>query len=64
MARAYLIASAVALPLVIGFAVLANTVELPRGVIVAIYVLVIGVPVLIGAHVSYRQGPTAPGRHR
>ncbi len=39
-------AAAVGIPLIVGFAVLANSVYLPRAVVVALYLVVIAVPVV------------------
>jgi hypothetical protein len=62
MARSYLIATAVALPLVIAFAVLANTVELPRVLILALCVVVVCLPVLVGSHFDGRRSHAPPPR--
>jgi len=48
MKRALLIGTAVALPLALAVAVVANTVALPDGVLIALYLLAVGLPAVIG----------------
>ena len=54
-------AAAVGIPLIVAFAVLANSVDLPRAVAVALYLLVIAVPVIAALRAEdRRQTKTAP----
>jgi hypothetical protein len=60
MLRSALIALAVALPLLIGVPVLANTVELSDGVIAALFVLAVTVPAILGVHLEDRRRHQPP----
>ena len=48
-------AAAVGIPVIVGFAVLANSVDLPRAVAVALYLVVIAVPVVAALRAEDRR---------
>jgi hypothetical protein len=62
VARSIMIGSAAGVPLAMALAIVANTADLSRGVILALYLVVVAIPVLVGVHLEDRRRHPPPAR--
>jgi hypothetical protein len=64
--RSILIGSAAGVPLAVALVIVANTADLSRGVILALYLVAVAIPVLVGVHLEdkRRHPPPARTQHR